>query len=51
MVAGLPLSGDVLERTLPEVTRLLVQLLDCIERLEAENHELRVRLGLDSSNS
>lgn len=51
MDARLPLSADVVARMPPEVIRLLVQLLDRIERLEAENRELKARLGLNSSNS
>ena len=51
MDARLPLSAEVVERTPPEVIRLLVQLLDRIEKLEAENRELKARLGLNSSNS
>ena len=51
MDARLPLSVDVVDRTPPEVIRLLVQLLDRIEKLEAENRDLKARLGLNSSNS
>jgi transposase len=51
MDARLPLSADVVDGTPPEVIRLLVQLLDRIEKLEAENRELKARLGLNSSNS
>ena len=51
MDAGLPLSADVVERTPPEVIRLLQQLLKRIDKLEAENRELKARLGLNSSNS
>ena len=51
MNAGLPLSADVVERTPPEVIRLLQQLLQRIDTLEAENRELKARLGLNSSNS
>jgi transposase len=51
MDARLPLSADVVGRTPPEVIRLLVQLLDRIEKLEAENRALKARLGLNSSNS
>ena len=51
MDARLPLSAEVLGRTPPEVIRLLGQCLDRIEKLEAENRELRARLGLNSSNS
>jgi transposase len=51
MDARLPLSADVVGRTPPEVIRLLVQLLDRIEKLEAENRDLKARLGLNSSNS
>lgn len=51
MDARLPLSAEVLEHTPAEVVRLLVQLLDRIERLEAKNRDLTARLGLNSSNS
>lgn len=51
MDARLRLSADVVERTPPEVIRLLVQLLDRMEKLEAENRELKARLGLNSANS
>ena len=51
MDARLPLTAEVLERTPQEVVRLLVSLLDRIEKLEAENRDLRARLGLNSSNS
>jgi hypothetical protein len=51
MDARLPLSADVVDRTPSEVIRLLVQLFDRIEKVEAENRELKARLGLNSSNS
>src|SRR3954453_3634313 len=51
MDARLPLDADVMARTPPEVIRLLAGLLDRVERLEAENRELKARLGLNSSNS
>jgi len=51
MDSRLPLSADVVARTPLEVARLLVQLLDRIAKLEAENRELKARLGLNSSNS
>src|SRR5262245_59030946 len=51
MDARLPLSPDVLQRTPPEVLQLLRDLLERVAKLEAENRELRARLGLDSSNS
>jgi transposase len=49
--ARLNLSPAILERTPAEVIRLLTELLDRIERLEAENRDQRARLGLNSSNS
>src|SRR3954451_20548833 len=51
MVDRLPLDAGLVARTPPEVLGLLAQLLDRIEKLEAENRELRARLGLNSSNS
>jgi hypothetical protein len=51
MDARLPLDAGIVARTPPEVIRLLVGLLDRVERLEAENRELKARLGLNSSNS
>src|SRR5439155_21619343 len=35
----------------PDVLRLLAQLLARVEQLEAENRDLKARLGLNSSNS
>ena len=51
MDVRLPLTAEVLERTPQEVVRLLVSLFERIEKLEAENRDLRARLGLNSSNS
>src|SRR3954466_10631973 len=51
MVGRLPLDAGLVARTPPEVLRLLAQLLDRVERLEAENCDLKARLGLNSSNS
>src|SRR3954451_14155221 len=51
MVDRLPLDAGLVARTPPEVLRLLAQLLDRIEKLEAENRDLKARLGLNSSNS
>src|SRR3954454_6578413 len=51
MVGRLPLDADILARTPSEVLRLLAELLDRIEKLEAENRDLKARLGLNSSNS
>src|SRR3954469_4535555 len=50
MVDRLPLDADLVARTPPEVLRLLAQLLDRVEQLEAENRDLNARLGLNSSN-
>src|SRR4051812_3194660 len=51
MVVRLPLDAGLVAQTPPEVLRLLAQLLDRIENLEAENRDLQARLGLNSSNS
>jgi transposase len=51
MVDRWPLDAGLVARTPPEVLRLLAQLLDRIEKLEAENRDLKARLGLNSSNS
>lgn len=51
MDARLPLSAEVLSRTPDEVIRLLVSLLERIEKLEAENRELKAQLRLNSLNS
>jgi transposase len=51
MVGRLPLDADLVARTPPEVLRLLAELLDRVEKLEAENREFKARLGLNSSNS
>jgi transposase len=51
MVDRLPLDAGLVARTPPEVLRLLAQLLDRVEQLEAENRDLKARLGLNSSNS
>src|SRR4051795_1418120 len=51
MVGRLPLDADLVARTPSEVLRLLAQLLDRVEKLEAENRDLKARLGLNSSNS
>src|SRR4051795_8066201 len=51
MVGRLPLDADLVARTPSEVLRLLAQLLERIEQLEAENRDLKARLGLNSSNS
>src|SRR3954471_3897632 len=51
MVGRLPLEAGLAARTPPEVLRLLAQLLDRVEQLEAENRDLKARLGLNSSNS
>src|SRR4051794_39645960 len=51
MVGRLPLDADLLARMPPEVLRLLAALLDRVEKLEAENRDLKARLGLNSSNS
>src|SRR3954468_15562401 len=51
MVGRLPLDAGLVARTPSEVLRLLAQLLDAVERLEAENRDLKARLGLNSSNS
>src|SRR3954465_4329893 len=51
MVDRLPLDADLVARTPPEVLRLLAQLLDPLEQPEAENRDLKARLGLNSSNS
>src|SRR3954469_15515403 len=51
MVERLPLDAGLAARTPPEVLRLLAQLHDRVEKLEAENRDLKARLGLNSSNS
>src|SRR3954453_6864579 len=51
MVDRLPLDASLVARTPSEVLRLLAQLLARVERLEAENRDLKARLGLNSSNS
>src|SRR5206468_4188283 len=51
MVGRLPLDADLLARTPSEVLRLLAELLDRVEQLEAENRDLKARLGLNSTNS
>jgi transposase len=51
MVGRLPLDADLVARTPSEVLRLLAELLERVERLEAENRDLKARLGLNSSNS
>lgn len=51
MDAGLPLSADVVECTPPEVIRLLQQLVQRVEQLEAENRDLKARLRRNSTNS
>lgn len=51
MDARLPLSAEIIERTPPEVIRLLSQMCDRIEKLEAENREFRALAGRNSSNS
>src|SRR3954470_4220804 len=51
MADRLPLDADLVARTPSEVLRLLAQLLDRVEKLEAENRDLKARLGLNSSNS
>src|SRR4051812_49812757 len=51
MVDQLPLDADLVARTPPEVLRLLAQLLARVEQLEAENRDLKARLGLNSTNS
>lgn len=51
MDSRLPFDADVLARTPPEVIRFLVELLNRIEKLEAENKELRERLNQNSQNS
>ncbi len=51
MDAGLPLDKEVLDRTPPEVIRLLVELFDRIEKLELENARLKALLKQNSSNS
>jgi transposase len=51
MVGRLPLDSDLVARTPSEVLRLLAELLERIEQLEAENRDLKARLGLNSSNS
>jgi transposase len=48
---GLPLDKEVLDRTPPEVIRLLVELFDRIEKLERENARLKALLKQNSSNS
>ena len=48
---GLPLDKEVLDRTPPEVIRLLVELFDRIEKLELENARLKALLKQNSSNS
>src|SRR5205085_9627501 len=44
MVDRLPLDADLVARTPPEVLRLLAQLLARVEKLEAENRDLKARL-------
>jgi transposase len=51
MVGRLPLDAGLVARTPSEVLRLLAQLLGRVEQLEAENRDLKARLGLNSSNS
>src|SRR5947208_13913978 len=51
MVDRLSLDAGLVARTPPEVLRLLAHLLDRVEQLEAENRDLKARLGLNSSNS
>lgn len=51
MADRLPLDAGLVARTPPEVLRLLAQLLDRVEQLEAGNRALKARLGLNSSNS
>src|SRR3954462_4524308 len=51
MVDRLPLDADLVARTPPDVLRLLAQLLDRVDQLEAENRDLKARLGLNSTNS
>ena len=51
MVDRLLLDAGLVARTPPEVLRLLTQLLDRVEQLEAENRDLKARLGLNSTNS
>jgi hypothetical protein len=41
MVCRLPLDADLVARTPADVLRLLAQLLDRVEQLEAENRDLR----------
>jgi transposase len=51
MVGRLPSDAGLVARTPSEVLRLLAHLLDRVEQLEAENRDLKARLGLNSSNS
>src|SRR4051795_3079747 len=51
MADRLPLDAGLAARTPPEVLRLLATLLARVEQLEAENRDLKARLGLNSSNS
>jgi transposase len=51
MVDRSPLDAGLVARTPPEVLRLLTQLLARVEQLEAENRDLKARLGLNSTNS
>src|SRR3954464_11286929 len=51
MVGRLPLDAGLVARTPPEVLRLLAEVLDRVEKLGAENRDLKARLGLNSSNS
>src|SRR5215211_5457012 len=51
MLDRLPLDAGLVARTPSEVLRLLAHLRDRVEQLEAENRDLKARLGLNSSNS
>jgi transposase len=50
MDARLPLNKEVLARTPPGVVRLLVELLDRIDKLERQNAALKARWQENSSN-